>query len=108
MQCGGLEVYNQQTSWDVVLEDSKVIVIWGADPFVTLRIAWTINEGKGLEYLEKLKNSGKKIICIDPIRNDTCQYLGAEWLSPVLNTDVALMLGIIHTMLSTGKYDKDL
>ncbi|RAX56572.1 trimethylamine-N-oxide reductase TorA [Helicobacter monodelphidis] len=104
---GNLEVYDQQTSWDVVLESSEVVVIWGADPLVTLRIAWSVNDGQGLEYLEKLKKSKKKIICIDPIRNDTCQYLNGEWVAPIPNTDTALMLGIMHTMLVSGQYDKE-
>ena len=104
---GTIEVYEQQTSYPVVLEHSKVVVIWGADPILTLRNAWTTNEGKGLEFFAALKKSGKKIICIDPVRNATCEYLGAEWIAPVPNTDVALMLGIAHTMLASGRYDKE-
>lgn len=106
---GTLETYEQQTSWPLIMQHSKVVVIWGANPMDTLRIAWTSNDGVGLEYFTKLKNSGKKIIIIDPIRSNTVEFYGkkAEWLSPKPNTDVALMLGIIHTMLSTGKYDKE-
>lgn len=104
---GTIEVYEQQTSWKLVLEHSKVVVIWGANPYNTLRIAWSITDSKGLEYLEELKKAGKKLIFIDPVKNDTCEYLGAEWIAPVPNTDVALMLGIAHTMLTTQKYDKE-
>lgn len=106
---GTLETYEQQTSWPLIMQHSKVIVIWGANPMDTLRIAWSSNDGVGLEYFTKLKNSGKKIIIIDPIKSNTVEFYGkkAEWLSPKPNTDVALMLGIIHTMLSTGKYDKE-
>ena len=106
---GTLETYEQQTSWPLIMQHSKVVVIWGANPMDTLRIAWSSNDGVGLEYFTKLKNSGKKIIIIDPIKSNTVEFYGkkAEWLSPKPNTDVALMLGIIHTMLSTGKYDKE-
>lgn len=73
------------------------------------RIAWSSNDNQGLEYLKKLRDSGKKIICIDPAKSSTVQYLDskAEHIRVVPNTDVALMLGIIHTMLVTNKYDKD-
>lgn len=106
---GTLETYEQQTSWPLVLEHSKVVVIWGANPMDTLRIAWTSNDGQGLEYFKKLKESGKKIIIIDPIKSNTIEYFGntAEWLCVIPNTDVALMLGIIHTMLTTQQYDKE-
>ena len=106
---GTLEVYEQQTSWPLVLEHSKVVVIWGANPMDTLRIAWTSTDNQGLEFFKKLKNSGKKIICIDPIKSDTVAFFdkNAEHIAPRPNTDVAIMLGIIHTMLESGKYDKD-
>lgn len=106
---GTLEVYEQQTSWPLIMQHSKVVVIWGANPVDTLRIAWTSNDGVGLEYFTKLKNSGKKIIIIDPIKSNTVEFYGekAEWISPKPNTDVAVMLGIIHTMLLSGKYNKE-
>lgn len=104
---GSLEVYEQQTSWDLVMSDSKIVVIWGANPLATLRLAWGITDGQGIEYLKKLKSSGKRIIHIDPIYNESAKMLGAEWIAPIPNTDVALMLGIAHTMFSTNKYSKD-
>ncbi len=103
---GSIEVYEQQTSFSSVLNNTQVIVIWGADPMITLRNAWTLNEGTGLDFFEQLKKSGKHIISIDPVRNMSCDYLGAEWIAPLPNTDVALMLGIMHTMLKTNQYDK--
>lgn len=104
---GTIEVYEQQTSWPIVLEHSKVVVIWGANPLATLKIAWTSNDEYGLHYFEKLKKSGKKIICIDPIKTETCDYLNAQWIAPVPNTDVALMMGIAHTLIETNKFDKN-
>lgn len=104
---GTIEVYEQQTSWPLVLSDSKVVVFWGANPLATLRIAWGITDSEGIEYLKQLKDSGKKIIHIDPLFNDTAKMLNAQWISPVPNTDVALMMGIAHTMYKNNKYDKD-
>lgn len=104
---GTLEVYEQQTTWPVVLKNSNVVVFWGANPFNTLKVSWTSNDGMGLTYLNKLKKSGKTVICIDPVRSETCQFLGARWIAPRPNTDVALMMGVAHTMLQNEKYDKD-
>ncbi|XPV69897.1 MAG: molybdopterin guanine dinucleotide-containing S/N-oxide reductase [Halarcobacter sp.] len=104
---GTLEVYEQQTSWPVVLESSKVIVIWGANPLATLKIAWTSSDENGFKYFEELKKSGKKIICIDPYKTETCEYLDAQWVAPNPNTDVAMMMGMVHTLLEAKKYDAD-
>ncbi|WP_034583274.1 molybdopterin guanine dinucleotide-containing S/N-oxide reductase [Helicobacter pametensis] len=110
---GTLEVYEQQTSWPLVLENSKVVVIWGANPLATLKLAYTAGDSKGLKYFEELKKAAKakkiKVLCIDPMKSETIQFFedSAEQISLTPNTDVALMLGIIHTMLTSGKYDKE-
>ena len=56
---GTLEVYEQQTSWPLVLENSKVVVIWGANPLATLKLAYTATDNKGLSYFEELKKKAK-------------------------------------------------
>ncbi|WGE57798.1 trimethylamine-N-oxide reductase TorA [Actinobacillus equuli] len=104
---GTIEVYEQQTSWEVVLESTDVIVLWSANPLNTLRLAWTSTDQQGLEYFKKFKESGKRIICIDPVRSESCEYLGAEWIPVHTGTDVALMLGMAHTLVTEDKHDKE-
>ncbi|OIT41347.1 molybdopterin-dependent oxidoreductase, partial [Campylobacter jejuni] len=100
---GSIEVYEQQTSWENILSDSKYVVIWGADPLSTLRIAWTSNEQRGLAYFEKLKNSKIKVICIDPVKTTTAKFLNAKWIAPRPNTDVALMMGMASHLIAKKK-----
>lgn len=95
---GSLEVYEQQTAWPVVIESSQLVVFWGADPMITNQIGWVIPDHGAYEGLAALKASGKKVICIDPVRTETCAFLNAEWIAPRPQTDVALMLGIAHTL----------
>lgn len=104
---GGLETYEQQTSWPLVLENSKIVVIWGADLYATLRIGFTSSDGLGLKYLEDLKHSNIRKIVIDPVRNDTAKFLNAEWIALRPNTDVALMLGIMNELYKSDIYDKE-
>lgn len=103
---GTIEVYEQQTSWEVLLESSDIIVLWSANPLTTLRNAWTSTDQQGIEYFKKFKETGKRIICITPERNESAQYLNAEWIPVNTGTDVALMLGIAHTLVSEDKHDK--
>lgn len=100
---GSIEVYEQQTSWENILSDSKIVVIWGANPIATLRISWSANEQTALEYFEKLKASKIKIICIDPVKSETAKFLGARWVAPKPNTDVALMLGMANHLIAVKK-----
>ncbi|WES68668.1 molybdopterin guanine dinucleotide-containing S/N-oxide reductase [Superficieibacter sp. HKU1] len=106
---GGNEVYQQQTSWPLVLEHSEVVVLWSANPLNTLKIAWNASDEQGIPYFDALRKSGKRLICIDPMRSETVDFLGgsAEWIAPHMGTDVALMLGIAHTLVENGWHDND-
>ncbi len=105
---GSIEVYEQQTTHPVILENSECVVFWGINPLNTLKIAWTSTDETGLEFFDKLKKSGKKIIAIDPMRSETIQFFGnkAEWVAPNVGTDVALMMGVAHALVQKGKHDK--
>lgn len=105
---GGNEVYQQQTSWPVVLEHSEVVVLWSANPLNTLKIAWNASDEQGLDYFAALRQSGKRLICIDPMRSESVDFFGdkMEWIALHMGTDVALMLGIAHTLVENGWQDE--
>lgn len=104
---GGNEVYQQQTSWPLILEHTDVVVLWSANPLNTLKIAWNASDEQGMTFFDKLRNSGKRLICIDPMRSETVDFFGEsmEWLAPHMGTDVALMLGIAHTLVENNWHD---
>ncbi len=103
---GTLEVYEQQTVWPVIAESTELLVIWGADPMVTNQIGWVIPDHGGYPGMEAYKATGKPVICIDPVRSESCDFFGAEWIAPRPQTDVAMMLGIAHAMYSEGLHDE--
>lgn len=105
---GSIEVYEQQTTYPVILESSEVVVLWGLNPINTLKIAWSSTDCAGLEFFHQLKKSGKTIIAIDPIRSETIEFFGenALWVAPHPMTDVAMMMGIAHTLVKKGKHDQ--
>ncbi|ABC22088.1 trimethylamine-N-oxide reductase (cytochrome c) [Rhodospirillum rubrum F11] len=103
---GTLEVYEQPTVWPVVVEHSDLVVFWGADPMTTNQIGWLIPDHGAYVGLKALKESGKKVICIDPVRTETCDYLGAEWIAPKPQTDMAMMLGVAHTLYTEKLHDQ--
>jgi trimethylamine-N-oxide reductase (cytochrome c) len=102
---GSTEVYGRQTSYPMIQKNAEVLVFWGCDPMVTLRIGMGSTLGYGLDYLKKLK--GKKIIVIDPRNTETARGLGAEWVAPRPNTDMAIMLAMAFTMHKEGMANKE-
>lgn len=104
---GSIEVYEQQTSWENILENTKLVVLWGCDPIAVGRLSWTINEQSTIRYFEKLKTKKIKVICIDPVRTQSAKFLNAQWIAPKPNTDVALMMGMASHLIAVKKVDYD-
>ncbi len=104
---GTLEVYEQQTAWPVVVENTDTLVFWGADPVKTNQISWTVADHDTYTYMQEFKETGKKVICIDPFKTDTAKFFNAEWIPIRPHTDTAMMLGIAHTLYVEGKHDAD-
>ena len=103
---GTLEVYEQQTAWPVVLDNTELVVLWGADPLTTNKIDWVLCEHGGMEGFQQLRQRGTPVISIDPIRSQSAVYLDAEWISPRPQTDVPMMLGIAYAMIDEGLHDE--
>lgn len=99
-----------QTAWPVILKETEVVVIWGADPINTNQIAWGVPDHESYIYFKKLKEQmkkrGVKVICIDPVLNNTSMYLGATHIHVNPTTDVALMMGICYEMMKAGVSDE--
>jgi trimethylamine-N-oxide reductase (cytochrome c) len=93
------------TAWPVVADNTELMVFWAADPLNNCQIGWLVPDHGAYAGLEALKKKGTKVICIDPVRTETCAFLDAEWIAPRPQTDVALMLGIAHTLYVEKLHD---
>ncbi len=108
---GSTEVYSQGTSWDIILDETKLLVLWANDPIKNLQNGWNTETHEGYEYLEKLKakvaDKSIRVICVDPVKSKTLNYLGCEhrYINP--QTDVAMLLAMAHTLVKEKLYDKE-
>lgn len=108
---GSTEVYAQQTSWPLVLENAKQIIIWANDPIKNAQVGWQCPThdvyGYFAELKKKIANSEIKVISVDPVITKTQDYLGCEHLYINPQTDVPFMLAIAHTLYIEKLYNKD-
>lgn len=108
---GSTEVYAQQTSWPLVLENAKQIIIWANDPIKNAQVGWQCPTHDVYGYFEELKNkianSEIKVISVDPVVSKTQDYLGCEQLYINPQTDVPFMLAIAHTLYTEKLYNKE-
>ncbi|AJB45400.1 molybdopterin-dependent oxidoreductase [Campylobacter fetus] len=104
---GDLEVYSLQTSHEVILENTKVYILWGTDLYKCNQIDYVVANRENDQYYKKYANSDIKFILIDPQFQETGKLLGADWIKIRPNTDVALAMGMMHYLYKSKKYDKN-
>ena len=100
------EVYEQQTAWPVVIERSQLVVFWGADPMITNQIGWVCPDHGAYPGLEASRQAVRKLSASIPCEPRPALFFDAEWIAPRPQTDVALMLGIAHTLKAEKLQDE--
>ncbi|WP_026958049.1 trimethylamine-N-oxide reductase TorA [Aliagarivorans taiwanensis] len=108
---GSTEVYAQGTSWPLILENSKVIVLWATDLAKNLQVGWNCETHESFDYLKQLQakvaDGSIRVISIDPVKSKTQHLLNCEQQYVHPQTDVAMMLAMAHTLYSEELHDKD-
>ncbi|MFB2532172.1 molybdopterin-dependent oxidoreductase [Paracoccus sp. p3-h83] len=102
---GDMEAFSPQTAWPVIRDNTQVFVLVGCDPIKNNRIQHRIADHAIFGPWEEIRDAGVRFISINPQRTASDDYLGAEWLRIVPNTDVALFLAMAHHVLDKGLQD---
>lgn len=104
---GSMEVYEQQTAWPNVIDNSQLVILWGCNPTITLKNSWNLPDHVGLSGFAALKKKGTRMVSIDPVHTDSARELGAEWIAPRPYTDSAMMIGLAHTLQAEKLHNPD-
>lgn len=104
---GSMEVYEQQTTWPNIIENTELVILWGCNPSVTLKNSWNIPDHEGQSGFAALKQKGTRIISVDPVNSDSTRELNAQWIAPRPYTDSAMIIGLAHTLLAEKLHDPD-
>ena len=95
------------TSWDSIEENTELFVCFGGVPLKNGQIA---QGGTGSHnQKEKLISSAKagiRFVNLSPLKSDLLDEVKGKWLPLRPNTDVAIMLGLAHTLYKENLYDE--
>ena len=104
---GSTAVLRAASSWPTIVANTELIVAFGGIPeknvFVT---PGGVTRHGTPGHLAALAERGTQVVLISPLRGDLPDYLDAEWHPVIPATDVALMLGLAHTLAAEGRRDK--
>ena len=104
---GDMEVYSRQTSWFQLLKHCETFVLVGTDPHKNGRAEGGTTDHSMFPRWEVIKKAGVRFISINPQRTTTDEWLKAQWVKIIPNTDTALFLGMAHHLISRNKHDKE-
>ncbi|WP_298359587.1 molybdopterin-dependent oxidoreductase [uncultured Litoreibacter sp.] len=104
---GDMEVYSRQTAWWQVLKHTETFVLIGTDPHKNGRAEGGTTDHSMFPRWEIIKEAGVKFISINPQRTTTDEWLRAQWLKIIPNTDTALFLSMCNHVYRKGTYDEE-
>ena len=98
----------QQTAWSVIAENTELFVSFGGLRLNNAQVTFT---GQGPHatrgWMTRCRERGVSFLNVSPLRDDIGAEFRPRWLHPVPGTDVALMAGLIHTLVAEGLHDQD-
>lgn len=101
------DLTNQLTTWDVIAEHTQLMVAFGG---FGLKNAQVHGGGFGRHVAREAQGNlvrrRVRVVTIGAVKDDAGAVDTAEWLAPRPNTDVALMLGLAHTLVCEDLHDK--
>ena len=95
------------TDWPSIIDNAKLMVCFGGLPLKNGEVcAGGAGEGQYRHWLREASASGLRIVNVSPLRQDTPDWLGAEWLPIRPGTDTAFMLALAHAIVTAGREDR--
>lgn len=86
----------------------RTMVLFGGVPLKNSQICpGGLHAHDAVRQLKLMRDAGVEFINVSPIRSDVEEFLDAEWLAVRPGTDVALMLGLAHTLFEEGLHDRE-
>ena len=102
-----LFLQTQSPTAEEVAQHAKLVVSFGGISLKNMQI----NQGGITDHfaptrLEAWRSAGVDVVCISPVRDDVADFLDVEWWPLRPNSDVALMLGLAHTLHCENLHDR--
>jgi biotin/methionine sulfoxide reductase len=96
------------TSWRSIARHGKLMVLFGgANPKNTQVIKGGCASHTTGKWIEQIARAGVEVVNISPIRDDGPESVHPEWIAIRPNTDTAMMLALVHTLISEGLHDQE-
>jgi biotin/methionine sulfoxide reductase len=95
------------TSWSSIVRHGRLVVLFGGANPKNMQVA---KGGCGVHavggWMQELGRAGVEVVNVSPIRDDGPQAAAATWIPIRPNTDTAMLLALVHTLVVEGLHDE--
>ncbi len=101
------QVNRRAVTWAQIEQDTEVLLAFGG-----MAVRNSMVGGGGVSQhvepgaMQRAAARGCRFVCVSPLKSDLPPESKAEWLPVTPGSDVALMLGLAHTLVSEGLQDQ--
>jgi biotin/methionine sulfoxide reductase len=101
-------ILEQHTPWRTIAEHGRLVVAFGGLALKNAQInAGGVGRHAASEGMRACRAGGVEFVTVSPLRDDVPEWLDAQWLPVVPNSDTALMLALAHTLVAENLHDRD-
>jgi biotin/methionine sulfoxide reductase len=103
---GSADITGMASDWRSIVGHTRLFVCFGGMHSKNAQIeSGGAGAHSSVNWMRKAREAGVKFVNISPNRSDIAEEFGADWIAIRPNTDVALMLALAHTLISTQRAD---
>ena len=102
-----LKLMTEAPTIEDVVKHTRLVVSFGGISMKNMQInQGGIGDHSAQGQLQSWKDAGVDVVCVSPVRDDVAEFLAADWWPVRPNADVALMLGLAHTLHTEKLHDR--
>jgi biotin/methionine sulfoxide reductase len=95
------------TSWSSIARHTRLLVLFGGANPKNMQVAkGGCGEHAASGWMAELGRAGVEVVNISPIRDDGPAAAAARWIPIRPNTDTAMLLALVHTLVVEGRHDE--
>ncbi|MFC0407583.1 molybdopterin guanine dinucleotide-containing S/N-oxide reductase [Roseomonas elaeocarpi] len=101
------DLTKRNVSWEQIAEYSEVVIAFGGMALKNSMVAGgSISQHVERGAMERAAARGCRFVLVGPLRSDLPVEAGAEWVANIPGTDTAMMLAMVHTLVTEGLHDQ--
>jgi biotin/methionine sulfoxide reductase len=101
------EITKRNVTWEQIAAETDIVLAFGGMALKNSMVAGgSISKHVERGAMAAARRRGCAFILVSPLCDDLPAEAGAEWMTARPGTDTALMIGIVHTLVSEGLHDQ--